>query len=205
MVRVGSCGPHLVRGPARLDQELSRKRCGRFLARCQYVLARTTHREAVAGNSCTLTCQLILECQLDIAGIQRRCLNEAQSILAGELFRLLRWHRSQMPQIALVAHKHDYDVRVRMISQLLQPSRHILVGLVLGDIVDEQSTNSATVVSRSDGSVTFLASGVPDLCLYCLAIHLNTAGREFNADGGLAVKVELVAREPREKIRFADA
>lgn len=110
-----------------------------------------------------------------------------------------------MPQIALVAHQHDDDVGVGMIAQLLQPARDILVGLVLGDVVDEQGAHRATVVGRSDGAVAFLTRGVPDLGLDGLGIDLDAASCEFDADGRLAVEVELVAGEPGEQVRFADA
>ena len=93
-----------------------------------------------------LTCQLILECQLNVARIQSRCLNKAEPILRRELLSLLRWHRPQMSQITLVANQHDDNVRIGMISQLFQPSCHILVRLVLRDVVDKKSTDGATIV-----------------------------------------------------------
>lgn len=52
-----------------------------------------------------------------------------------------------MPQIALVTDEHDDDVGVRVISQLFQPSRDVLVGLVFANVVDEESAHSAAVIS----------------------------------------------------------
>ena len=52
-----------------------------------------------------------------------------------------------MLQIALVSNKHDDDVRICMIPQLLEPSRDVRVRGVFGDIVYEQSTNCASVVT----------------------------------------------------------
>ena len=52
-----------------------------------------------------------------------------------------------MLQIALVADKHDDDVRVGVVAELLEPPRDIDVRRVLGDVVDEQRANRATVVS----------------------------------------------------------
>lgn len=103
-----------------------------------------------------------------------------------------------MPQIALVPDQHDDNVSVCMVSQLLQPPRHILVGLVLGDIVDEQSADGAAVVGRGDGAIAFLTRSVPDLGFDGLAVDLDAAGCEFDADGGLAVEIELVACEAGE-------
>jgi hypothetical protein len=92
-----------------------------------------------------------------------------------------------------------------MISQLLQPPCHVLVGLVLGDVVDEQRTDSAAVVGGGDGAVALLAGGVPDLCFDGLAVYLDTTCCEFYADGRFAVQVEFVAREAGEEVGFADA
>lgn len=66
-----------------------------------------------------------------------------------------------MLQIALVTNKHDDDVRIGVISQLLQPSRNVRVRRVLGDIVHEQSTDSTSVVAgiRVSGETDLSAKG----------------------------------------------
>lgn len=110
-----------------------------------------------------------------------------------------------MPQIALVADKHDDDVGVGVVSQLLQPSRDILVGLVLADVVDKKGTDGTTVVGRGDGTIALLAGGIPDLCLDGLGINLDRAGGELDADGRLGVQVELVASESTQQIGFSDS
>lgn len=110
-----------------------------------------------------------------------------------------------MPQVRLVANEHDDDVAIRMVAQFLQPPRDILVRLMLADVIYEQRANSATVVGGCDGAVAFLARRVPDLGLDGLCVDLDAAGRELDANGRLAVQVEFVARESREKVRLADA
>jgi hypothetical protein len=110
-----------------------------------------------------------------------------------------------MPQIALVAHKHNHNIGVRMIPQLLEPSCHVLVGLVLADIIDEQRSHRTAVVGGGDGAVALLASGVPDLGFDGLGVDLDAAGCEFDANGGFAVQIELVAGEAGEEVGFADA
>ena len=87
-----------------------------------------------------------------------------------------------MSQIALVSHQHDHNVRIGMVSQLLQPSRDVLVGLVFADIIDEQSADSTSVVCGCDGSIPLLAGGIPDLCLDGLRVYLDRPGRELHAD-----------------------
>lgn len=110
-----------------------------------------------------------------------------------------------MPQIALVTNKHNDNVAVSMIPQLLQPSGDILVGLMLADVVDEESSDGATVVGRGDGAVAFLAGGIPDLGLDGFGVNLDAAGGELDADCRLAVEVEFVAGETREKVGLSDA
>lgn len=110
-----------------------------------------------------------------------------------------------MSQIALVSNEHDDDVRIRMISQLLQPPRHILVRLVLADIIDEKGTNGSSVVGGCDGAVSLLSCCIPDLCLDRLRIYLDAPGRKLHADGRLGVEVELVAGESAQQVRLADA
>ena len=53
--------------------------------------------------------------------------------------------------------------------------------------------------------VPFLAGGVPDLGLDDLVVDVDAAGGELDADGGLGLEAELVAREAREQVRLADA
>lgn len=110
-----------------------------------------------------------------------------------------------MPQIALVSNQHDDDVRVCMVPQLLQPPSDVLVRLVLADVVDEQRTDGASVVCGGDGAVALLTSSVPNLGLDRLGINLDGARGEFDTDGRLGVKVELVARETAQKVGFTNA
>jgi hypothetical protein len=49
-------------------------------------------------------------------------------------------------QIALVTDKHDHDVGVCMISQLLKPSGNIVVSLMFADVVYQQGSNGTSVV-----------------------------------------------------------
>jgi len=49
-----------------------------------------------------------------------------------------------------------------------------------------------------------LAGGIPNLGLDNLVINTNATGSEFNADGGLGFKAELIASETREEVGFSD-
>lgn len=100
---------------------------------------------------------------------------------------LLGWDSPQVPQIALVSDKHDDDIGIGVIPQLLQPSRDVLVGLVLADVVDEEGTNSASVVGGCNGAVSLLTGGIPNLSLDRLGIDLDGSGGELDTDSRLGV------------------
>lgn len=66
--------------------------------------------------------------------------------LTSESLSLISRHSSEMPKIALIANEHDDDIAIRVVPEFLQPSRDIDVCGVLGNVVDEQRANCATVV-----------------------------------------------------------
>jgi hypothetical protein len=76
---------------------------------------------------------------------------------------------------------------------------------VLADVVDEQRSYSSAVVGRSDGAVSLLAGGIPDLSLDGLSVDLDRSGCEFDADCRLGVEVELVAGESTQQVGFTNA
>lgn len=86
---------------------------------------------------------------------------------------LLGGNSSQVSQIALVSDQHDDNIGISVISQLLEPSCDVLVGLVLADIVDEESADGTSIVSGSNGAVSLLSSGIPDLGLDRLGVDLD--------------------------------
>ena len=110
-----------------------------------------------------------------------------------------------MSQIALISNQHDNNVGIGVISQLFQPPRDIVICLVLADVVDQQGTNSASVVCGCDCPVSFLACRIPNLRFDCLGVHLDGTGCKLDADGGLRVKIEFIAGEPAEKVGLSDA
>lgn len=72
--------------------------------------------------------------------------SQVQSLTC-EMFCLFRRHCAQMSQIALVSDQHDDNIGVRVVAQLLEPSRHVGERLLLGDIVHEKCSHRASVVA----------------------------------------------------------
>lgn len=187
----------------------------------QHVLAALALVERFAGYDAVDFCKDVLEGEFDVGGVQGGRLDEGQVVVAcghvsimiflarckrrtSKLLRLLGRHRSEMPQIALISHKHNDNVRICVVAQLLQPSGHILVCLVLAYIVDEQRADRASVVGRRNSPVPLLACCVPDLGFDRLGVDLDAACRELDADGRLGVEVELVACEAAQQVGFTD-
>ena len=126
-------------------------------------------------------------------------------IRTSELFCFICGHCPEMPQITLVSHQHNYNIRIGMISQLFQPSGDILVCLMLADIVNKEGTNCASVISRRDRPVTLLSSGVPYLRFDGLGVDLNGSCSELYTDRRLRIEVELVTSESTQQIGFSNS
>lgn len=77
-----------------------------------------------------------------------------------------------MSQIGLVAHQHNDNVLIGMIAQLPQPSLYIFVRQMLGNVVDEQCSDSTTIICRCNGPITLLSGRIPYLRLDCFTIDL---------------------------------
>lgn len=118
---------------------------------------------------------------------------------------LIRRNSSQVPQIALVSDQHDDNVCIGVISQLLEPSRNVLVCLVLADIVDKKGADGTSVVCGSDGTVTLLAGCIPNLRLDGFGVNLDRSGGKLDTDSRLGVEVEFVSSESAEKIGLSDS
>lgn len=91
-----------------------------------------------------------------------------------------------------------------MTPQFLQPPVDVLVGLVLADIVDEKRADGTAVVGRSDGSVSLLSGGIPNLGLDGLGVHLDRPRSKFYTNSGLGIQVELIAGETTQQVGLSD-
>lgn len=101
-----------------------------------------------------------------------------------------------MTQIAFISYQHNDNVGIRMITEFFQPSRDIVISLMLADIVDKKSSHSTSIIGGCNGSIAFLPGCVPNLCFDRLGVHLDGSGCEFDADGRFGIEVEFVAGEP---------
>ena len=66
-----------------------------------------------------------------------------------------------------------------MIPEFSEPSLDILVSEMLGNVVDQESSHSSSVVRTGDSSVPLLASCVPDLDLGLDSLPINLDNLHF--------------------------
>ena len=81
-----------------------------------------------------------------------------------------------------------------MISELSQPPLNILVGQMFGDIIDQESSHSSSVVSTGDGSVPLLTCSVPDLSANEAVLYFYSLSSEFHSNCSRGLSFELVFR-----------
>ena len=86
--------------------------------------------------------------------------------------------------VALVAHKHPVDARLRILFNLLQPMAYVVKGLAVCEVEGHDDAMCASVVAGANGAKSLLAGGVPNLRLGLLAIQEHGPDTEVDADGG---------------------
>jgi hypothetical protein len=75
----------------------------------------------------------------------------------------------------------------------------------VGNIIDQQNAHSAPVVGSGNSPEALLAGRVPYLQLHALAVELDGADLEVDADGGDEGGGKRVFAEPQQTARFANA
>lgn len=122
-----------------------------------------------------------------------------------------------MLQITLISHQHDDNIVVSVFTELFEPAVSIHKGLRLGNVVDQQGTHRATIISTSNSTISFLASykieklilylgltSVPYLSFNYLPLNANRTGRKLNTDSTLTISIKLIGSETHQQIRFTD-
>lgn len=144
------------------------------------------------------------ESLLDIAGVLGRRLEEGNSQAISKLLGDSVLDDLLVRHIALVAYEQLVDAVGGIAVNLLKPLLDVVEGIHVGDIVHDADTVGTTVVRASDGSEAFLASGIPDLELYGLAIEFYRSDFEINTDSGnVRLRIGIVGK-PQKKAGLSD-
>lgn len=88
---------------------------------------------------------------------------------------------------------------------LLQPVFDVIERLLLGDIIDQQSSDGTPVVGPGDRPEILLPSGVPDLQLNVFIFDLDGLRPELNPDGHIVREPSFILYELEDDTRLSDS
>ena len=74
-------------------------------------------------------------------------------------------------EVVFVGDDYNLNTRLRVLVHLLEPVVQVEEGLRVEKVEDENDAISTCVVGIGDGTISLLASGIPDLKLYLL-VHI---------------------------------
>jgi hypothetical protein len=88
--------------------------------------------------------------------------------------------------------------------ELIEPATDVFESGATSDIVDDEGSNGATVISRCNGAEAFLTGGIPNLSFDLFAVDEHALSLKLDADSGFGIGIELVTGVASEEIGFAD-
>ncbi|KAG5586500.1 hypothetical protein H5410_046934 [Solanum commersonii] len=89
--------------------------------------------------------------------------------------------------------------------EFIKPSFDIVESSAPSDVINNESTHSASIISRSDSPKTFLTSSIPNLGLNFLTINFNNLRLKLNSNGGLRVMVKFITGKTGQQVGFANS
>lgn len=128
-----------------------------------------------------------------------------QAVGFGKGFALRRTDRPALLQVVLISNQHNDHVGLSMLTGFLQPSRQMLKGVSPSNVVDQEGSRRAAVVTTGDTSEGFLSRGIPDLQLDELVVQVDHAGTKFDPDCQVMDGLESLVGELQQQTRLADA
>jgi len=140
----------------------------------------------------------------DIGVVLGRRLEELDAVLLGQRLATRCFHRLLVHHVALVADQDLVDVVSGVLLDVSDPVPDVLERLLVSDVVHQQDPHGAPVIGRRYGAKPFLASSIPDLQLYALAVEFNGLDLEVDADGSDETGCERVIAESQQQAALAD-
>lgn len=142
---------------------------------------------------------------LNVGGVLGGGLNEGDIVGVSEALGHLSVDNLLGHEIALVSDEELVDVVRGVLLNLREPLLHVVEALHIGDIIDDSNAVGAAVVGGGDGAEALLASGIPDLHLNGLALDVEGANFEVDANGGDVRLSVRVINEAKQKAGLTDA
>jgi len=79
-----------------------------------------------------------------------------------------------------------------MLIDFAHPLRDLRERFSVSDIVGDNNSVGALIITAGDGLESLLSSGIPDLQFYCFAIHVNSSNFEIDSDCWHEVVIENI-------------
>jgi len=136
---------------------------------------------------------------IDVSGILRRRLDIRDLNIIRKFFGCLISDLSFVFEIAFVSDQKLIHVFASIPFDFLQPLLDVVVRDLVGNIKYDNNSVRASVVRRSNGTETFLTSGIPNLKLDGFAIKLNRSNFEVNTNcADVAFRVRVVGKTEKK-------
>jgi len=128
----------------------------------------------------------------DVDGFFGGSLEESNIKMVCKLFGLLIRNLSLVLQILFVSNENSWNVFLGMLIDFAHPLRDLRERFSVSDIVGDNNSVGALIITAGDGLESLLSSGIPDLQFYCFAIHVNSSNFEIDSDCWHEVVIENI-------------
>ena len=132
------------------------------------------------------------------------CLDERNPKVISECLPFVSSHRPFILEVNLIPDEEFAHLRIREFVNFSEPFPSVLEALSICDVVNDCNSVRAVIIVRRDALESFLAGCVPNLKLDLVAIDVDVANLEINADSWNIIIAECLIRELDEKRAFAD-
>lgn len=107
-------------------------------------------------------------------------------------------------KVSLVAHKSNFDIFVRKLTDFAEPVSQINVRLIVGHVIYQEGTHSKSVVSGCDSQEFIIAWGIPDLSFDFLSAvgQLLSFKQELNSTGWLWSWLVVASSTSQQEVSF---
>ena len=102
--------------------------------------------------------------------------------MLGKLLSLLFADLAFVFQVTLISHKHFTYVVVRKFIYFMHPLADVFKGLSICDIIDNNNSVCAPIVTGGERPKPLLSGGIPNLELNILAVHFYGLYFEIHSD-----------------------
>ena len=161
------------------------------------VLARRSGR--VLDQTLLDICRDVVKCFRDVFIQFRAGFEELDGIFAGKGDAPILVHHALVLHVTLVANQNLVDAFCRVLLDVSYPVPYILERILVRDVVHEQYSHRAAVVSCGDGPEALLPRRVPDLQLDALAFDFNGFDLEIDPNRRNERSCEAVIAEPKQQ------